>query len=201
MNLFDATLIGSIESAINGYLDTRANARQKLSALAGQSLTVCLLPQSWHFTFVFASDHISVLQNYEGEPTAKITGTAIDLTRVMSTPNEVMFGQGVSVEGDSALLQRLNQALSDPQLDWEAWLAGHLGGMPAAFLSQQSSQVMAWLSDNRSRVQETAKEYLQEEINLLPSRIEYEGFVYDTAQAKSKLELLERRITALLQND
>lgn len=199
MNLLEATLISSIETAINGYLATRPSARQRLSALSGQSLTVCLLPSARSLTFVFAKNHLSVVQQFEGTPSAKITGTAIDLTKAMSTPNEVMFGQGVSVEGDSALLQRLNSALSDPQLDWEAWLAERVGNVPAAWVSQQATVARSWLVDNQSRLKDTTKEYLQEEINLLPSRIEYEGFVEDTADTKSRVEHLERRISALTQ--
>lgn len=37
MNLIDATLTGSIESAINAYLSTRPSARHTLGKLTGQS--------------------------------------------------------------------------------------------------------------------------------------------------------------------
>lgn len=198
MNLIDATLTGSIESALNAYLSTRPSARNTLSKLAGQSLGVTLLPQNLMVTLIFGDDQVSVMREYEGEPTTQLTGSASDLIKLLKNPNAVMFGQGVEVKGDSALLQRLSHAFDNPTLDWEDWLADQIGDLPAAMLMKPIKQSLEWANSSQHTVAMTAKEYLQEEINLLPTRVEFEGFVDDARQLKQKTELIEHRLKRLL---
>lgn len=198
MNLIDATLTGSIESAINAYLSTRPNARHTLGKLNGQSLGITLLPQALTITLIFSADHVSVMREFEGEPTTHLTGSASDLLKLLNEPNSVMFGQGVEVKGDSALLQRLSHAFDNPSLDWEDWLADQMGDLPAAMIMKPINQSIEWANSSRQTLTMTAKEYLQEEINLLPTRVEFEGFINDTRQLKQRAELLERRLERLM---
>ncbi len=198
MNLIDATLTGSIESAINAYLATRPSARNTLSKIAGQSLRITLLPQELTITLIFSADQVSVMREFEGEPTTQLTGSASDLMKLLSNPNSVMFGQGVEIKGDSTLLQRLSHAFDNPTLDWEDWLADQVGDLPAAMIMKPINQSLDWANSNRQTLAKTAKEYLQEEINLLPTRVEFEGFVADARQLKQKTELIERRLERLM---
>ncbi|NRP15134.1 MULTISPECIES: SCP2 domain-containing protein [unclassified Marinobacterium] len=200
MNLIDATLTGSIESAINAYLSTRPSARNTLNKLAGQSLGITLLPQELRITLIFSDDQVSVMREYDAEPTTHLTGSASDLLKLLNDPNSVMFGQGVEVKGDSALLQRLSHAFDNPTLDWEDWLAEQIGDLPAAMIMKPINQSLEWANSSRQTLTTTAKEYLQEEINLLPTRVEFEGFIDDARQLKQKAELLERRLKALLKD-
>ena len=198
MNLIDATLTGSIESAINAYLATRPSARNTLSKLAGQSLGITLIPQEQRITLIFSDDQVAVMREFDGEPTTHLTGAASDLLKLLNDPNSVMFGQGVEVKGDSALLQRLSHAFDNPSLDWEAWLADQIGDLPAAIVMKPINQSIEWANSSRQTLTTTAKEYLQEEINLLPTRVEFEGFIDDTRQLKQRAELIERRLERLL---
>ncbi|NRP59807.1 MULTISPECIES: SCP2 domain-containing protein [unclassified Marinobacterium] len=198
MNLIDATLTGSIESAINAYLATRPSARNTLSKLAGQSLGITLIPQELRITLIFSDDQVAVMREFDGEPTTHLTGAASDLLKLLNDPNSVMFGQGVEVKGDSALLQRLSHAFDNPSLDWEAWLADQIGDLPAAIVMKPINQSIEWANSSRQTLTTTAKEYLQEEINLLPTRVEFEGFIDDTRQLKQRAELIERRLERLL---
>ena len=198
MNLIDATLTGSIESALNAYLSTRPAARNTLNKLSGQSLGITLLPQELTITLIFSDGQISVMREYDGEPTTHLTGTASDLLKLLNDPNSVMFGQGVEIKGDSALLQRLSHAFENPTLDWEDWLAEQIGDLPAAMIMKPINQSIEWANSSRQTLTMTAKEYLQEEINLLPTRVEFEGFVDDARQLKQKIELVERRLQRLL---
>jgi ubiquinone biosynthesis protein UbiJ len=198
MNLIDATLTGSIESAINAYLATRPSARNTLSKLAGQSLGITLLPQELRITLIFSDDQVAVMREFDGEPTTHLTGAASDLLKLLNDPNSVMFGQGVEVKGDSALLQRLSHAFDNPTLDWEDWLADQIGDLPAAMVMKPINQSIEWANNSRQTLTMTAKEYLQEEINLLPTRVEFEGFIDDTRQLKQRAELIERRLGRLL---
>jgi ubiquinone biosynthesis protein UbiJ len=59
-------------------------------------------------------------------------------------------------------------------------------------------QSLEWANSSQHTVAMTAKEYLQEEINLLPTRVEFEGFVDDARQLKQKTELIEHRLKRLL---
>lgn len=198
MNLIDATLTGSIESAINAYLATRPSARNTLSKLAGQSLGITLIPQEQRITLIFSDDQVAVMREFDGEPTTHLTGAASGLLKLLNDPNSVMFGQGVEVKGDSALLQRLSHAFDNPSLDWEAWLADQIGDLPAAIVMKPINQSIEWANSSRQTLTTTAKEYLQEEINLLPTRVEFEGFIDDTRQLKQRAELIERRLERLL---
>jgi len=198
MNLIDATLTGSIESALNAYLSTRPAARNTLNKLTGQSLGITLLPQELTITLIFSDGQVSVMREYDGKPTTHLTGTASDLLKLLNDPNSVMFGQGVEIKGDSALLQRLSHAFENPTLDWEDWLAEQIGDLPAAMIMKPINQSLEWANSSRQTLTMTAKEYLQEEINLLPTRVEFEGFVDDARQLKQKIELVERRLQRLL---
>ena len=64
------------------------------------------------------------------------------------------------------------------------------------FMVRNQIPTAAYRSFHASEKQQ-AKEYLQEEINLLPTRVEFEGFIDDTRQLKQKTELIERRLKSL----
>jgi ubiquinone biosynthesis protein UbiJ len=73
-----------------------------------------------------------------------------------------------------------------------------MGDLPAAMIMKPINQSLEWANNSRQTLTMTAKEYLQEEINLLPTRVEFEGFINDTRQLKKRAELLERRLERLM---
>ena len=200
MDLLDATLISSIESSINLYLKARPRAQQRLNELAGQSLRVTLEPSGQQTVILFAIDQIRVLREFEGDVTTEISGELSKLIQMAKEPRSVMFGQGVRVSGDSALLQRLQNALAEPELDLEQWLANTIGDLPASAISQQVKAVMRGLNSATDSLQRSTSEYLQEELKALPSKVEVEAFSSEVQTLRNQVDLLARRVARILKD-
>lgn len=197
MDLVSAALIESIEAALNLLLKTRPMLRERLARLSGKSLRIVLLPQNWSLLVRLHSEGVELSQQSDAETDVTLKGELSVLLKLVTEPRSVLFGQGAEVEGDVSLLQRIQKALREPGLDWELWLSEQLGDLPTSALTQAFKPLYESVQEGQSSLSRNLKSYLQEEIEALPPRAEYEIWADQVDAAHQRLEQLERRIASL----
>ena len=197
MELITAALVESIEAALNLLLQTRPMLRERLQKLSGKTLRLVLLPQNWSLLVRLHSEGVELTQEREFEADVTLQGELSVLIKLITEPRSVLFGQGAQIDGDAALLQRIQKALREPGLDWELWLSEQLGDLPTSALTQAFAPLTAAVQEGRGSLQHNLKSYLQEELEALPPRAEYELWADKVSKARSQTEQLERRIAKL----
>ena len=186
MELINAALIESVEAALNLLLQTRPMLRERLQSLSGKTLRLILLPQHWSLLVRLHSEGIELSQDKEFEADVSLRGELGVLVKLITEPRSVLFGQGAEIDGDAALLQRIQKA-------------EQLGDLPTSALIQAFAPLSDAVQEGRSSLQRNLKSYLQEELQTLPPRAEYELWADGVSKARTQTEQLERRIAKLLE--
>jgi len=200
MNLITAALIETAEASLNLLLQTRPMLRERLQKLSGKSLRIRLLPQQLTLRIDFTAQGLSLSQDLLNPADAEISGELSALMRLLSDPRSVLFGQGVDISGDAAMVQRIQKAMRDAELDWETWLAEQIGDGATATLKQVLQPLRQQIERNRQSLSSNMKAYLQEELAALPARTEYEIWTAQVSTIRNQVEQLERRIARLSDN-
>lgn len=191
-----AALIGSAETSLNTLLQKDAKTLQQLGKMSGKVIRFDISQPSVHLTLIPSQSGIDLLLHSNATPDLTLTGHATDFLQMLRSehPDTKLFGKGIDVHGDTGLATQFSSVLRGFSIDWEAWLADYIGDTAAhpvaSFFNQQSKalrQASQSLSDN-------TLEYLQEEIKLLPPRVEVEAFIDQIEQLRDDVDRLEARI-------
>ena len=186
-------LLAAIEHQINGLLALDPVTVKKLSRWFGRVVAIqCSSPQ-WH-CFIHIEQHgIRLTGSHEGDADATFTGSSVALG-ILLVKRHLSFDQvhGLSVTGDSELIDDLQVIHRQLDIDWERPLGQILGEIPGHTIARG----LRWLGDSVQRgqgmVMDNLGEYLQEELRLIPSRVEMEIFARDVQQLVQRLEQLEQ---------
>lgn len=124
-------------------------------------------------------------------------GTPLGLLAVLQGDRTPLEQERVVIEGDTAQVQLLRQALQSLDLDWEASLAGQIGDVPAHFIGRRVRGTLAWLQRTHRRLFTQVEAYLQEEAGSLPPRGEVEAFWEEVDETRLQVDRLEARLQRL----
>lgn len=197
--MINATLLTLAEESLNRLLALDPVTLKQLGTLAGREVRIeCTRPEC-HLYLLPHAQGIDLLAESATEPDACIRGSAFNLLRLPQAGNQVMFGRGVSLEGDSGLVHRLQQILADSQIDWEAWLADLIGDTAAHPLANLLRSATRQLRYSGSSLMLSVEEYLHEEARMLPTRIEIEIWQDEVDELRDACDRLDARIAQLEQ--
>ncbi len=194
--MINATLLTLAEESLNRVLSRDPVTLARLGELAGREIRIECRQPEWHCFLLPHNRGIDLLAA-SAEPDACIRGSALNLMRLPYAGNEVLFGHGVSIEGDSALVHRLQQILADSHVDWEAWLAeliGDTAAHPLANLLRSASHQLRYGSNSLIH---SVEEYLHEEARLLPTQVEIDIWQEEVEELRDATDRLEARIARL----
>lgn len=195
--MINATLLTLAEESLNRVLSRDPVTLQRLGELAGHEIRIDCSGPEWHLFLLPHNRGIDLLTTSAGEPDACIRGSALNLARLPYAGNEVLFGHGVEIEGDSGLVHRLQRILADSHVDWEAWLADLIGDTAAHPLANLLRSAARQLRYGSSSLVHNIEEYLHEEARLLPTRVEIDIWQEGVEELRDATDRLEARITRL----
>ena len=158
--------------------------------LRGFDLVVCLR---------VADGRVSVLPEPDTEADTTLRGTPLGFARLGLGGDSAttLFSGDVSISGDVEAGQAFKAVLDELDIDWEEQLAGITGDMVAHQLGNVARSAGSWLRQGRTTLEQDLGEYLQEELRVVPTRIEIENFIADVDRLRMDLERLEARIRRL----
>lgn len=136
-------------------------------------------------------------------PELCLRGTSLALlTLALDRSDRVSFvGTGVRVEGEQELLRQLRDILRNLDLDWEQALAILVGDVPARMLAETLRGAGRWQQQARARAGSGLAEFVREEAQLVPTRIEMDEFAaavrlvsMDVDRIGARIDKLQRRL-------
>jgi ubiquinone biosynthesis protein UbiJ len=191
--------LDTFEQVLNRAIRLDPDALARLAPMHGRVIKFELLGVGRCIYLIPEPCGIQVYQQCEGEADCILRGTPLDLARMRTSraSADQLFSGSVQIIGDSALAQQFSEALFGLDIDWEEQLS-HLTG---DVLAHQIGNLGRGLFNWGERVRKTAglnlKEYLQEELRLLPTREELDPLLADIDDLRDDVERLSARIERL----
>jgi len=190
-------VVAAAEKLLNEALQFDQASRLQLQALAGSVIAIeCTQPQLSVYIFPTETE-ILLAGTWDADVDATLSGTASALLQLgaKSDKSQGLFDGAVELRGDSQKLMQLQQIAEQLDIDWEAWLANHIGDVTAHQLGRGLRFASKRLKAALGQVSTTVQSYVQEEQTLTPTRTEFTGF----AQAVSDTSLATDRLNARIQ--
>lgn len=191
-----STALMGLETTINAALRYDPACQQMLLPLAGQVLRVESTLPPMSFSVIHGEKDISLLTNYEGEANTKLRGSALSLLSLMKDKEDRIsfYGTGVEVAGDHDQLRQVKRIFQQLDIDWQTALADVVGDIPSQILSAPLSGVSRWHQDASQRASSAATEFVQEEVQLTPTKSEFTEFHQQVRELASQTDRLEKNI-------
>ncbi|MEW5251433.1 ubiquinone biosynthesis accessory factor UbiJ [Microbulbifer sp. 2201CG32-9] len=194
---FRTGFAAALESVVNGALACDPATRARLAQLDGRALALDFTAPRLSLYLWIEGDRVGVGQQWDGEVSTRLTGSAIAMLRLLCDPGATPAKLDVSVSGSSALLAELQSILRDLDLDWEAPLARLVGDLPAHTAGKALRSACGWLRDNLRAAPSAAAEALSEEWHLTPPLAQFEAFAADIAELSLDSDRLDARLQLL----
>lgn len=195
--LLNASVLTLAEASLNRLLASDPATLNRLGALTGKVIAIECTSPVFHLYLLPHGAGLDLLHHYEGSADVTISGSALLLARLPVQGNEVLFGKGVSLSGDSTIAHKLQSTLADTRIDWEAWLGNLMGDAAGHEAAKVLRSIVGYSRDSASSLLLSTREYIQEEAHLLPTRVEIEAFMDEVDELRERAERLEARVRLL----
>jgi len=188
-------ITGSLESIVNTALRYDPSSRQKVS-----TLTNILAVQSHSPTFILYchgnEDGIRFMTHCDIPATTTLSGSPLALFALLKQPSS-LANSGVELSGSIDLLQEWQSILDNLDIDWEDAISGILGDIAGPMFAQNIRKSTSWAKEQKDEQLRLLKEYLPEELSIIPSKIELDQFYSEVNDLTLDTDRLSARITAL----
>jgi ubiquinone biosynthesis protein UbiJ len=194
-----AALFASLEQLLNQAINLDPDATSRLAPMQGQVIQLDLLGSGLTIYMIPEPQGFQILSHFEGQPDCLLRGSLLDLANMRSPADSAdqLFNGSVTIEGDTALAQQFGEFFNSLDIDWEEQLSRLTGDIAAHQIGSMARGFMAWGKQLNQTVNLNLKEYLEEELRLLPGRYEMEPFLQNVDRLRDDVERLEARIQRL----
>lgn len=197
-----------IQVLVNKALKLDPLSQPRLQALAGKSLRIQCNEPTLDIVIAVNDESIdlitseSFLQSDEGEKksvSCHLSGDLSAYSKLFSAEDKAaaLINSSLRLQGDSSLLIELDQIISHVELDWEYHLAKLIGDMPAHIIGQNSRKSWQFLRSSQPVFMRHLQEYILEEAQLCPNKLEMEQFIEAVQSADESTDKLQARIQRL----
>lgn len=196
-----AGITRSLELAFNRYLDMDPAAGARLASLDGRVIALELRGLDLMLVFRVQGQDIAFIEEPDPKPDTVLRGTPISLARLGFGRGNVtgtLFSGEVKISGDVETGQAFKAVLDAIDIDWEEQLARLTGDVLAHQLGNAARHTGRWLDHVRLTLEQDLSEYLQEELRVVPTRIEIENLIENIGRLGMDADRLEARVRRLL---
>ena len=190
--------LAALEKQVNSLLKLDPVTFDRLSDHFGCVVEFHCLEPDFQCYATLLEQHVRLSGVYEGEPDVCFSGSMVSFSQLAGdrkTPFSEI--QGLSVAGNEALVQALEHIHLDMELDWEKPFVDVFGVIPGHWLAQGIRFAGRRFSSLKETTEQNLSEYLQEELRLIPTRVEIEGFKSDVELLKGSVDRLAEEIEIL----
>ncbi len=183
-------VLAAVERQVNQLLALDPAIVKKLSQWFAKVVALQCTAPGWTCYLHIEDDGIRLAGTSEQAADATFTGSGVAFA-ILAARKYPTFAEipGLSVHGDEAFINALQQIHQQMELDWEQPLCASLGDVPGHFLAQGMRFVGEHIQRGQHLALENLGEYLQEELQLIPSRVEVEGFSAEVSELAESVEL------------
>ena len=184
----------SILTKINSQIATRTSAKKISEQLEGKILSIHIKNTTRFFNVIMNSNELNphtIKENYD----VQISGSLINFAKLLRNNSSDALRDGtISINGDVAVAQKFQKLFAMIKPDIEEELSHFVGDIMANNIVKVSKKTGDWIQNTKDILQENIKEYLQEEIKLMPSKYEFNVFSKEVSKIRDDIERLEKKI-------
>ncbi len=193
--MFETTVYYSIETLVNFILARDAESMGRLQVLEDNIIALELTDVRLRFYWLFENQHVRVLSNCDHAVDARIAGPLAAIARLGLSKAKV--AKDLTVSGDMQVVEAFKTLFIKLDIDWEAQLERIVGDAFAFKIGQTARVTGKWLIQASTSLQSNMKDYLEEEKNLLPSRLRFIDFTAALRELNRDVDKLAARIKRL----
>lgn len=188
-----------LEESINRYLALDPNVRERLARLHGKVIGFEISGTGQTIYLIPGPSRLQLLSRYEGVPDCLLRGTPLALARMRDQRRSSgqLFSGDVDIAGDTELAHSFSNILSSMDIDWEEQLSRYTGDVIAHGMGELIRETTHWGRNTLETFAMDLQEYLQEELRLLPQRLEIERYLAGVDRLRDDVERLEARLLRL----
>ena len=184
----------SILTKINSQIATRTSAKKISEQLEGKILSIHIKNTTRFFNVIMNSNELNphtIKENYD----VQISGSLISFSKLLrNNSSDVLRDGSISINGDVAVAQKFQKLFEMIKPDIEEELSHFVGDIMANNIVKVSKKTGDWIQNTKDILQENIKEFLQEEIKLMPSKYEFNIFSKEVSKIRDDIERLEKKI-------
>ena len=198
--MIPSAVTAALETALNRYLELDPDTLQRLASLEGRVIGVQWRGTALALYFLPGANGLQLLSRYEGEPDTRLTGSPFALAGLGlgGDREQALFSGAVEIRGDTETGQRFQQVLEAMDIDWEEHLSHLVGDVAAHQAGRLARAGRQYLHNSADTLRQDLGEYLTEEAQLLPARIQVDNFLADIDRLRMDADRLEARVQRLL---
>ncbi|VAW91869.1 Protein YigP (COG3165) clustered with ubiquinone biosynthetic genes [hydrothermal vent metagenome] len=188
----------AMETAINAYLKMDPDASGQFARFNDKVIAIELVDMGIKLFCLPSAQGISIMSQYQGEADTLISGRPLSMAKLaLMNDTQVMFDGEVKISGDVELGQKFKKAIEDIDIDWEEHLSRATGDVIAHKTGQAIREMASWWRNNKTRAQANGREYLQQEVDVLPMCDEAETLYQNIETLRDDTARIEARIKQL----
>ena len=199
-------MLDKIALIINSALAHDEVSLRALGELSGTKVQIISHSPQFTIYLKIYADQITLSNEGDIEQTITLSGSLVALVSGLFDADEIstLYGTGITANGDTGVLKKLNKLMAGLNIDWEAAIGKLIGPMPAHLVTNAVSKIRPAISKNRRRICEIAIEVAQEEFRLTPTKVEFDNFSEEIQLLSSRVDRLEAHFNSArrtLKND
>lgn len=191
--------LAALETSINKALQYDPASQLALEKLSGQVLQLHIQPMQVNIYCLPHGTQLTLLGHYEGQVHSKLSGSITNLCSLVFSRQASLSGSGVDLIGSTSLLIQWQQLFSQLELDWEQAIADVFGDIIGHSTAETLRAKTHWGKDRMNSAKRLTREFLQQEVNALPSRPEVEDFFQNIDRLNLDTDRIEAKFNALKQ--
>ena len=201
-------LIELLELASNNALQYDQSSLQRLAKLQGKTILLEIKPiELKPFDKLGVQKLLVNPQPHGLEFTDKIEQPA-DVTLSATVGALVKIGRDgmdnaelkpgeLEINGDPIVGQRFARVLAELDIDWEGFLAEHIGETPAVLISNGLNRAKELVMESQGSIKDRFSLWLKDDLQLLADKSEVEPFLDEVDSIRADVDRLSARLNRL----
>jgi len=188
-----------LQATIDAAVKRNPQGSEILLELDGSVIQIDISGAASLYLF-FADGEVELARAFEGDVDTTIAGSPVALLSMLKGNDAVLRGE-VTIAGDPGKSQILKQWMNSVDIDIEEELSAILGDTVAHQAMRVHRGITGFLSRAFDDHKLDTRDYLQEEIRLLPHKSEVSEYCDDVDELRSAFDRLDARLKLLENND
>jgi ubiquinone biosynthesis accessory factor UbiJ len=189
--------LAAAEKCINTALQYDPATQNALSVCEGKILSLQSTTPPTIIRILIQEKSIRLMSQWDGEVDTQLSGSLIALAQIAQTPVHNLKDSGVTVMGDLQFLAQLQKILQQLDIDWEEMLTQIFGDLIGHQMAHMLRSKINWSKTRRQTAQRLASEFVTEELQAIPSKIELENFYQQVDELRLAMDRLGARFNNL----
>lgn len=192
-------LLPVIEKTINRYLSFDTEKAAELESLEGKCIQINLSKPEVS-AYCLPMEGALQIESEWSQPADVVINTTLSgllkLSRSDNPAAAISAGE-VEIEGDLRVAQQFADTLAGIDFDWEQQLSNFSGDFIANRIGMFVREGSKWLQQTGTNLRTDTAEYLTEEADILPTKVEIEDFASKVENLRDAVDRLEARINLI----